>query len=644
MIYFLGASKFLYSDLIKSCTFEFAKEYLEKLNIINLDTETTGLSFRKNKLISIQLGDAENQFVFDTNIYPVELFKDLLENPKKLFIGHNIKFDLGFLLQKKIVTENVYCTYVSEQILFNNGLKDFKKSLDYLSYRYCGEMLDKTIRKTLAEEGFTERVIVYCAKDIKNLSIIRDKQLIDAKKKDLIMSLDLNNKFVPILAYIECSGIRLDVIKWKEKIQRDKQVYENHLKDLNNYIIDNNIKEFIETQQDLWDKSTKTNINWQSPSQVIKLFKILNIDTKILDKETGGFKDSVGAKTIEKFKGSHPIIAKYIEFKEAQKLCSTYGENFLTHVDPKDERIYTTFQQWMKTGRMSCGSKNKPQSNKEIKKNKRLKTYKVEEDNSRLNIQNIPSDEYTRSCFIPAIGNKFVDCDYSGQEDVIFANKCLDTKLLEFYDSKLGDGHSFMAKMCFPNELKDLQINEVKANRPDLRQKAKSANFAIKFGGNGSTIANNLNISLIEGEAIYNNYMKSFEGIAKYFNKCYQLAKKRGYILYNEITRDKFFIPKGMSDGEIRRSSYNFPIQGSASSITKFASILYYRHLKDNDLLFKVLIANIVHDELLLDCPMDLIESESAMLQKCMIDSGIRFKQLRVPLNAKPIVCDYWQH
>lgn len=99
-----------------------------------------------------------------------------------------------------------------------------------------------------------------------------------------------------------------------------------------------------------------------------------------------------------------------------------------------------------------------------------------------------------------------------------------------------------------------------------------------------------------------------------------------------------------MKDGEIKRASMNFPIQGTSASITKYAAILYYRTLLQKNLLFKVYIPNIIHDEIILDCPKEIANEESIVLKQCMEDAGVRFNQTRVPLYAEPCITEFWKH
>lgn len=629
MIYFISNQKRLNGNDIKLATIQDCLQYCNSISEIGLDLETEGFDVYTKKPLCIQLGDENNQFVIDLSYKSLKDLKTLLEDNSKVFLGHNLKFDIRFILYAGIIVNNVYDTYIAEQIIWN-GYENMKKSLDYVSERYAGIFLDKSIRGNIHKEGLSDKVIKYAADDIKYLFKIKQKQLERATKWDLLSAIKLNNLFVPVIAYLEYCGFKLDTQKWQEKIDIDKAVMNEKLNILNKYIEDNNITAFINPQLTLWDTS-RVNINWNSPQQVVKFFNILGVDTKILDTESGEVKNTVNSTFLEKKVNKAPIIKTYIEYREALKRCSTYGENWFKFVNPKTNRIHTKYQQWVTTGRMSSGGKDKD--------------AKIDYPNA----QNIPSDELTRSCIIPEEGSIFINADYDSQEVRVFANWCQDSALLKMFDEGFTDMHSYTAWHIFPEirskypDLTKESIKLIKQDFPNQRQISKLGNFAIQYGGTGYTVAENCNIPLEEGEKFYNGYFEAFKGVKKYFEECYRNAKKRGWIVYNTVSKEKYFIPNGLKDGKIKNSSYNFPIQGSSAAITKYAGILYWRHLLEANLVFKVKIAIICHDEYLIEVPEKLAGQEAKILKECMEKAGDKYCK-RIPLTATPVITKFWKH
>jgi DNA polymerase-1 len=642
--------------------------YLKTLDVIGFDTETRGMDPFTKELLCMQLGDAEKQYVIDCASISPLLYKELLED--KILIMHNAKFDLRFLYYQGIFPYKVYDSLLAERIL-TTGIDTVRRSLDAVVYKYCKVELDKTIRGNIHREGLSSRVIKYAADDVKYLHQVKRKQEVALLEKELHKTISLDNKFVCVLAYVEFSGMYLNSVSWKEKCQDDLKDLQTIKEKLDQFILDNPDKypHLIDRQLDLFSESLKCKINWASSKQVIFFMQSLGVDTLTKDKETGEMKHSVDKKVLGPQKKKHPIISTYIEFTEHQKVVSTYGESWFDYINSATGRIHTNFNQIMNTGRMSSGQKgNKKQGIQQLP-----------------NMQNVPSDPRTRSCFQAEKGNTLVVSDFAGQEQIVLANKSLDKDLLAFYQQGLGDMHSFIASKIFP-ELSNLSLDEIKDKHKDKRQIAKAAGFAINYGGQGITIAQNLSISLEEGNSVYEAYFKAFPGLAEYFKREKQRALDLGYIQFNNISGRKCFLPYFeefkklhreiyetenfwddykreknnnsqtflnyykpkvreyfMKKGDIERTSLNYPVQGTSSDITKLAGIYFFEYLRENALLNVVKICNIVHDELICECPEEMGETISTILKQSMEKAGDVFCKT-IKLKADPCITKYWEH
>ena len=606
MIYFVGNP--VYFIGIENATIEQLLDYFKnKTDAIGFDTETTGFDPYIDKLLAYQLGDGEHQFVVDASIYPIGLVKNILLNNELLI--HNAKFDLKFTYAKDIYPTKVWDTYLGECVLYK-GDRTTRKSLEATVQRYFNYQLTKTTRGKIFREGFSQKVIEYCAEDVKFLPDIRRAQYERLRRQDLLNSMSLENLFVKVLAYIEYSGIYLDEGMWKAKIEQDRGNYDNSLIQLDNWIVDNKLGRYIDTQMDWVNPEIKTTIKWSSPKQVVELFQSLGIDTKVTDDKTGELKDSVDASVLEKQVNKSTIVPIYLEHKKYEKILSTYGESVLAKIHPITHRIHTQFTQILNTGRLSSGGKLG--------------------DKDTINLQNIPAlpdpkdrvegKIYERECFTAQTGNVLINADYSGQEQVIFANFTQDKDILAFYEKGEGDMHSYIASKIFPY-LNDVPLNVIKSDYKKERQIAKSVGFAINYGGDGSTIADNLSISKEEGDEIYNAYFKAFPGVSEYFKRATRQALRDGYILFNNISRSRSFINffeqyrkveetvhhEGFWEkyreekeadsllyrrelkplvskyfklkGNISRMALNFPIQGSAAEVTKLACIYIFDYI-----------------------------------------------------------------
>lgn len=344
-IFQVGGIKCLTYEDFKS---QYMKQFLLPMKVIGIDTETEGFDPHTKNILCIQIGDKNNQFVLDRQGLPqwfIEFLKVYLDNTR-LCIFQNAKFDLKFLYKLNIVPRLIYDTYLTESIL-TKGIERERKSLDYLCQKYLKIHLDKTIRGNIHKEGLTDRVVKYAADDIVYLEEIRNKQLKHIFEKGLNKDLDLENEFVKSLAYMEYCGIFLNAENWSSKMKDDLKLRIEKEEALNQFICNNpqEFDKFIEKQLDLFSTDVKSSVNWSSPKQVIPLFHQLGLDTKVKDKKSGKLKDSVEASVLESQVSKHPIVPKYLEFKGAEKVVTTYGQSFLDQINPVTGRIHTNFTQ-----------------------------------------------------------------------------------------------------------------------------------------------------------------------------------------------------------------------------------------------------------------------------------------------------------
>lgn len=462
MIYLVSAEQQLFkSDKYQRLSVEDSIKLIRSWKHIQYDSETKGRDAHIGKLLSMQFGspDKSAQIVVDaTTINPV-LYKDVLE--EKLLIGHNLKFDLQWLYNYGIVPLHCYDTMIAEQVI-HLGFPPAGKpggisyALNEVAFRYLGIFIDKSIRGQIIYRGLDDDVIEYAAGDVVHLTDIAIKQYNKAKASNQHRAIQIECNFVPVIAYLEWCGIKLDVDKWKNKMQADESNKIEALNKLKNFVLDyynkNNGKDgyiekaycidatydelwynkipnsepcskpfmkeillpngrkvsflhqnykipffirntakkivpFIESrrQLDLFEEvNTKPQcvLNFDSSEQVIYLCKLLGFNTTTEDKDTGEEKDSALEKVLAKQKGicdeflalmyGTKIEGKHIwGYKEASKVCSTYGQTYLNAINPYTERIHTAFKQLgASSGRMSCGNKQENSDLKELIKDK----------------------------------------------------------------------------------------------------------------------------------------------------------------------------------------------------------------------------------------------------------------------------------
>lgn len=559
MIYVVTKQILPDSNKYKIIEVEESLKLLQPLSIVGLDTETTGIDCHKDTLLSLQLGCYDFQIVIDCTTIDINFYKEYLESDRE-FLFWNAKFDLKWLYKYKIVPKKVYDGFLAEKLMWlgyptiltpevyyniNCSRYDYvpenkkKKTKAYYilstSLKKAGEMylgveLDKTIRGQIIWKGLSEDVIIYSAHDVKYLEQIKEHQKIELEKKGLLTAIQYENKFVLVLAYVEFCGVKIDKGKWLNKMNKDNERLAKAKKALDDWLINNypNSKYIVQdTQGDLFlgfNTEPKVTLNWNSTKQVIPIFKDFGVDVEVLDKDKDENKDSIDAKVLKPQEHKCSLIPLYLDYKEAVKVTSTYGDNVLKQIHDNG-RLYTNFSQLgADTTRITSGGRDK---NSNIK---------------YINFLNLPSDAETRSCFVAEDDNKWISIDYSGQETFLMASIADDKAMIKELTEGSKDIHSLTAYMSYKEIPRDTPIKDIKKLYHDLRQEAKGIEFAIGYGGDANTIASNKGIPIEEAQRIYNEYMKGFSGIKKYQDFCRKDVMDKGYILLNPLTGHKAFI------------------------------------------------------------------------------------------------------
>lgn len=664
MIYLVTKQQSLWtSDRYKVISVEEALELLAPLSVVGLDTETMGLDPYTKELLTVQLGCAEFQVVTDCTSVDIHLFKEYMENPQRMFLGWNIKFDLKFLYHQRIVPLRVYDGYLAEKLLwlgYPAGMHEM--GLKAASTNYLGVDMDKSVRGKIIQTGLTEDVIVYAAGDVSYLGRIRDKQLIELEKKGLLKAIDFENEFVKCLAYIEYCGAKLDIDKWKIKMATDLNNLEKYEAELNEWVEESEYSSkycSVNIQGDLFngfDTKPRCHINWTSSQQVIPLFEELGLNLKVLDKKTKHYKKSVDIKVVEPQASKSPLIPIYIKYKKAAIIVNTFGQKFLNLINPVTGRIHANFNQLgTDTGRLSS---------------------------TEPNLQNLPHDAQTRACFVSDKGNRWISADYSGQESYLMASMANDEAMLDELINGSGDLHSLTAKMVFQQIPRDMPLKDIKKNFKDLRQEAKGYEFCFNYGGQDSTLIRNYGLDAKRAKEIYENYMSGFAGLKRYQDFRRVDVMRKGYILLSKITGHKAYIydydelkmqmekqddpdfwayyremkqenPEcdtvqgvrrlARRKAESEKQSINYPIQAAGALCFKLASIKLFNWLLKNGLLFKVKYCIPVHDEINLEAPDEISEEVADILVKCMVSAGKPFCT-RAHLGADVEIGDHWIH
>lgn len=294
------------------------------------------------------------------------------------------------------------------------------------------------------------------------------------------------------------------------------------------------------------------------------------------------------------------LPTQLLEYRELSKLKSTYADALPESVNPETGRIHTSFNQvGTATGRLSSFNPN---------------------------LQNIPvrtpRGELIRECFVPASGCLFVVADYSQVELRLLAHLSNDALLIEVFRSG-GDVHRETASIIFEVETGDVT--------PEMRERAKTINFATIYGQGPFALSRQLDISRDEARDFIERYFERFSGVREFLDAQVERAKKDGFV--ETIFSRRRYIPELKSSNyNIRafgeRTAMNSPIQGSAADLIKVAMVNLDRELAAEHLEANLLLQ--VHDELVLEVT-DGCEDKAADIVKRAMEGAI---ELSVPLVA----------
>lgn len=337
--------------------------------------------------------------------------------------------------------------------------------------------------------------------------------------------------------------------------------------------------------------------NLNSPFKLSEiLFEKLGYNSKGLKKNIrGGF--STNAEVLEKLAEEHEIARLILRYREIQKLVSTYVDGIAPLV--KGSVVHTTYNQTMTTtGRLSSANPN---------------------------LQNIPvqteEGKELRKLFVAHEGNILIDADYSQIELRLLAHFSGAERLIKAYNEG-ADIHNETASQVFG-------VTEV---TPQMRRAAKVINFGIIYGMGAFALSKDLNCSVAEAQDYIDRYFNRYPEVKAYMDENIRRAKEDGFVV-TILGRKRYINELKSSNANVRafgeRAARNMPLQGSAADIIKIAMLHVYERLNKEGLRAKMVLQ--VHDELMLDCPLEEQEQAAKILKEEMENAV----NLKVPLTVE---------
>ena len=529
----------------------------------------------------------------------VENLKQIMEDDKIEKYGYDMASDYILLKQMEITIKNmVYDAKVAAYILNPTS----KYTFDVITRDYLEVDNEEILQAQGVKGNSNEQTSLFdiasqedkkdeskkienslYAKEIYELAEVTMKRLEEIGAIELFKNIDMPT--VEVLAEMQWNGMYVDV--------QELDDYGQELKD----------RLEILTQEIYELCGEEFNINSTKQLGEI-LFEKLRLPAG--KKTKSGYSTDVDV--LEKLRDEHPVIEKLLEYRQLTKLNSTYVEGMKPYINPKTKRIHSFFHQTITaTGRISS---------------------------TEPNLQNIPTrfelGKQLRKVFKPADGCLYIDADYSQIELRVLAHISNDEHMVQAFLNG-EDIHKQAASKVF-----NIPIDEV---TKEQRSNAKAVNFGIVYGISDFGLGEQLHISRKKAKQYIEQYLEQYSGIKQFMDSVVEEAKEKGYV-ETQFNRRRY-IPELKSNNYMvrqfgQRAAMNTPIQGTAADIMKIAMINVLRELKTRNMKSKIVLQ--VHDEMMIEAPLEEVENVKDLLKNCMENAC----KLRVPLIAEVAEATDW--
>ena len=577
----------------------------QALGAVAIDTETTGLDEMTADLVGVSLScgpeaacytplthRAEGgEGLFGSNALaqgqmPLDaalaMLKPMLEDPGVLKILQNAKYDVKILARYGIDVAPIDDTMLMSYAL-NAGLHGH--GMDALSERYLGhnpipikDLIGSGKSQITFDRVPIDAAAPYAAEDADvtwRLWHVFKPQLHRARVTTVYETME--RPLVPVLARMEMAGIKVD----RDVLSRMSNAFAQKMAGL---------------EAELHGLAGHP-FNVQSPAQVGQiLFEEMGLEGGERTK-TGQW--STPAEVLEDLAATHEFAARVLDYRQIQKLKSTYTDALQDHINPDTGRVHTSYViAGANTGRLASTDPN---------------------------LQNIPvrteDGRRIREAFVADKGKVLVSLDYSQIELRILAHIAgIDALKQAFREGQ--DIHAATASEMFGVPLDQMT--------PDVRRQAKAINFGVIYGISGFGLARNLRIPRAEAQGFIDRYFERFPGIRAYMDATKAFAKTNGHVqtLFGRKIHTPEINAKGPGAGFAARAAINAPIQGTAADIIRRAMIKMDAAIAD--LPARMLLQ--VHDELLFEVDEGAADALIARARDVMEGAALPAVHLDVPI------------
>ncbi|EHK5441032.1 DNA polymerase I [Aeromonas hydrophila] len=585
-------------------------EWLARLQAAPLfafDTETTSLDYMEARVVGVSFAIEPGKaayvpFGHDYLGAPVQLteavvlgkLKPLLEDPARLKVGQNLKYDRNVLLNHGIELQGIAYDTMLESYVLNSTAS--RHDMDSLARRYLNaetisfeEIAGKGVKQLTFNQIELEQAAPYAAEDA-DITLRLHQALwgkLSAEPGLAKVFSEIELPLLPVLARMERLGTTIE----PKLLHQQSQEIEVRLAELEKQAHELAEQEF----------------NLSSPKQLGEIL-FTKLGLPIIKKTPKGA-PSTAEEVLAELAETYELPQLLMEHRGLAKLKSTYTDKLPLMIKPQTGRVHTSYHQAVAaTGRLSSTDPN---------------------------LQNIPvrneQGRRIRQAFIPCAGYKLVAADYSQIELRIMAHLSGDKGLLTaFAEGK--DIHKATAAEVFGVALE--------AVTSDMRRSAKAINFGLIYGMSAFGLAKQLGIGRAEAQKYMDLYFERYPGVLEYMERTRQQADAQGYV--ETLFGRRLYLPdiKSRNAGlrkAAERAAINAPMQGTAADIIKRAMINvdgWIRGIEDQSI--RMLMQ--VHDELVFEIREEKLEEYIAIIKEKMSAAA----ELHVPLVVEAGTGDNW--
>ena len=551
----------------------------------------------KEEIVGINIYNQKQNEVYNLNLNNNKIlnFKEILEDEKIKKISIDLTKIYILLKQVGINIEGMHYDIAIASYILNPT--NNKLNIDNLIEQYLNidineytksedsgkqiNLFDNMEKEDINQEE-KEKYMMY-AYSIGKIKNITSEKLKEVNSLDLFYNIDMPT--VEVLSDMQWNGMYVD----KEELEQFGKELTSKLETITKIIYEMAGEEF--------------NINSTKQLGEI-LFEKMKLP--VIKKTKSGYSTDVDV--LEKLKKEDPIIEQILEYRQLMKLNSTYVEGLKPYINIKTNRIHSFFHQTITaTGRISS---------------------------TEPNLQNIPTrfelGKRVRKVFKPEKGKIYLDADYSQIELRVLASISGDEHMIEaFKEGK--DIHKQAASKVFKTPIEEVTKEQ--------RSNAKAVNFGIVYGISDFGLGEQLGIGRKKAKQYIEEYLEQYAGIKQFMENITEQAKEQGYV--ETLFHRRRYIPELKSNNYMvrqfgARAAMNTPIQGTAADIMKIAMIKVYNEIKSRKLKSKIILQ--VHDEMMVETPIEEKEEMIKIMKKCMESAA----NLEVPLIAEISDAENW--